>query len=143
MDNRRTCPIALPPSAYAATQEKENYSLHIKTYNLIKCSKLTPTAYMLTRGCAPGYLVRTSARSGPCSVEKSRWRRQKTVAMVFPVCFHHFGKVTARIFFNVYGRSGVPINWSFTLATLSIQTEIYFLFTVGGPSSCFKIAADH
>ena len=43
-------------------------------------------------------------------------------------------KLTASIFFNVCGPPGAPINWTFTLAMFTTQTENYFLFAVGRPS---------
>jgi hypothetical protein len=41
-----------------------------------------------------------------------------------------YWKMAACILFNDYGRSGVPITWNFTRATLKTQTVNYFPFTV-------------
>ena len=68
-------------------------------------------------------------QSGPCS--NMPWKY--TSGLVSPS-----GRMAASMLFNIYGLPGNPINWNFTLATLTTQMKNYFQFAVGGPSPCSK-----
>jgi hypothetical protein len=63
-------------------------------------------------------------------VENNAGDVRNPVGLLLPVWHPPSWKLAATLIFEVYGPSGVPINWNFSPATLKMQTVNYFRFAV-------------